>query len=133
MAMEEDFCLLGLVSDEPDYRLCWLLNRHTGCDFTRQDDLELYHKKQDRNQHFPLFLHEDPDTFVHYRIIRNRVEEGFFLEELKNLDFLLHIQGDLVTERIDEFILTANAIPGIRMCVPVELAKIRKAERLYLW
>ena len=131
--MEEDFCLLGLVADEPDYRLCWLLNRTLGTEFLRQDNLELYHKKLEGPQHFPWFLYEDQSTLMTFRIIRNRMEEGFFISELKNLDYLIHIQGDVDPERISDFIHRVNSLEEIRMCVPVDLRKIRNPERLYLW
>ena len=39
MAMEEDYCLLGVVTDEPDYKLCWMINQSLRMNFEKQDDL----------------------------------------------------------------------------------------------
>jgi hypothetical protein len=133
MAMDEDFCLLGLVSDESDYRLCWLVNRAAGMDLERQEDLELYHAKMDVNQVFPLFAYTDTDSVLTYRIIKNRAEQGFYLDELKNLDYLVHIQGEVYPERVLEFMKTCVSVREIRMCVPVDLSKIRNLDRLLLW
>ncbi len=133
MAIEEDFCLLGIMADHPDYKLCWLINQSFGSDLTRQDDLALFHRRLNHEQLFSLFAYTDEEALLTYRIIRNRAEEGFFLDELRNLDYLVHIQGEVTPEKISTFLTAAGAIPGIRMCVPVELKKIRNKERLLLW
>ena len=133
MAMEEDFCLLGLVTDEPDYKLCWRINEMMGSDFKRVDDLELYHRKMERDQSFPLFCYLDADALVNYRIIGNRSDHGYFLEELKNLDYLIHIQGEISMEEINQFLQQTAALPGVRICVPVDLGRLRNMERLLLW
>jgi len=134
MAMEEDFCLLGMVSDEKDYRLCWLINRAMNVDFRREDNLELYHKRLKVKQQFANFSFNDEHAFLNYRIIKNRSEEGFFLDEVKNLDYLIHIQGELSETHIRYFMQGIGDLPEIRMLIPVDLRLIRQsAERLYLW
>jgi hypothetical protein len=133
MAIEEDYCLLGLVSDEPDYRLCWIINHQLDLDFRKTDDLILSHAKSGQEQLFPLFVFEDEGTMTTYRIIKNRTADGYFLEELKNLDYLVHIQGELLSNQINAFLETTNALDAVRFCVPVELQKIKNRERLLLW
>jgi hypothetical protein len=133
MAIREDYCLLGIVSDEPAYRLCWLFNQAMGTAFRRSDDLKLYHRKLEGDQVFPLFLYLDDQSMLSYRIIGNRSDEGFFLDELKNLDFLVHIQGAFSEESVSAFIKQATEIREVRMCVPVDLDRVRNKERLLLW
>ena len=50
MAIEEDFCLLGVVADEPDYKFCWMINQELSVGFERHDDLKLYHPKIEVDQ-----------------------------------------------------------------------------------
>lgn len=133
MAMEEDFCLLGVVVDEPDYKLCWRINQKLDLAFEKLDDLKLFHRKFQEEQLFSNFAYEDEDALVTYRIIKNRSEQGYFLDELKNLDFLVHIQGEIITEKITAFMQTLGSLAPVRMCVPVDLQKIRNKERLLLW
>ena len=45
VAIDEDFCLLGLVADQPDYRLCLLINRALGFNLLKQEDLVLISQK----------------------------------------------------------------------------------------
>lgn len=131
--MEEDFCLLGVVSDEPDYRLCWMINRQLGMEFEKTDDLTLRHRKYQEEQQFSLFLFEDEEAMITYRIIKNRADVGHFLDELKNLDYLIHIQGEVFPDQLSSFIHSASSIEAVRMCIPVNLQKIKNKERLWLW
>ena len=133
MAMEEDFCLLGVVTDEPDYRLCWLINQTLGTQFQKEDNLELFHRKLGKDQSFSLFEFTDEEAYLTYRIIRNRSDEGYFLDDLKNLDYLVHIQGEITPEKINDFLQGITAIPDLRMGIPVDLTRIRNKERLLLW
>ncbi len=133
VAIDEDFCLLGMVAEQPDYRLNLLINRALGFNLLKQEDLSLYHKKLDQDQEFSLFEYFDEESLLTYRVIGNRAENGYFLDELKNLDYLVHIQGDILEESISTFIGKAAAIPEVRMCVPVNLIKLRNKERLLLW
>ena len=133
VAMEEDFCLLGVVSDEPDYRLCWMINQQLGMAFEKSDDLTLQHRKYQEEQQFSMFVFEDEEALVTYRIIKNRAELGYFLDELKNLDYLVHVQGEIFSDQLSSFVHAANAIETVRMCVPVNLQKIKNKERLWLW
>jgi hypothetical protein len=133
VAILEDFCLLGLMSDDADFKLCWQINQLLGTSFEKEDNLELYHKKLKADQQFSLFTYLDEDAMVTYRIIGNRSEVGYFLDELRNLDYLVHIQGEFMPEQIDDFISRLGTLESVRLCVPVDLGKIRNKDRLLLW
>jgi len=133
MAIEEDFCLLGVVTDEPDYKLCWLINQSLGMNFEKQDELKLFHKKSDEEQEFSNFHFEDEEAMITFRIIKNRTENGYYLDELKNLDYLIHIQGEISTLKISNFMLSLGQIKPVRMCIPCDLSRIKNHDRLLLW
>jgi len=131
--MEENYCLLGISSDEPDYKLCWLINEKLRVSFLKTDNLHVFHKKLNENQEFSLFQYDDENAMLVYRIIGNRSDSGNFLDELRNIDFLLHIQGDLIQDDISMLIRKLNSLDAVRMCVPVDLEKLREKDRLHLW
>lgn len=133
LAIEEDFCLLGVVADEPDYKLCWLINQKLDMNFEKQEDLLLYHRKLNEEQVFSCFSFQDPDSLITYRIIRNRSENGYFLDELKHIDYLIHIQGEIQTGKISEFMRAVGSLEPVRMCVPSDLSRIKNKERMFLW
>ena len=133
MAIQEDYCLLGLVSDDPDYKLCWTLNQTLDMDFKKTEELKLHHKRLSVDQYFSLFAYQDEESLLTYRIIKNRSDQGFFLDELKNLDYLIHIQGEISPGKIGSFLQQAGSLPAVRMCVPVDLHRLKNQERLLLW
>ena len=133
VSIEEDYCLLGVVSDEPDYKLCWLINERLNFSFKKADDLLLFNGKVNEEQPYSIFQYDDENTMLSYRLIGNRVESGYFLLDLKNIDYILHIQGDIKPDNINELIRKLVSIDSIRMCVPVDLKKIKDRERLQLW
>ena len=133
LAMEEDFCLLGVVSDEPDYKLCWRINQSLEMNFEKQEELKLFHRKLEEKQVFSYFYYHDEDALITYRLIKNRSEKGYFLDELKHIDYLIHIQGEISTSRISNFMSSVSSLEPVRMCVPSDLSRIRNKERLLLW
>jgi len=133
LAMDEDFCLLGLVSDETDYKLCWMINRSLDMNFEKQEDLGLFHPRLQEEQIFSLFSYHDDASMITYRIIKNRTDNGYYLDELKNIDYLIHIQGEINTSKITGFLNLVTSLEPVRMCVPSDLTRIRNKERLLLW
>ena len=133
LAIEEDFCLLGLVSDEADYKLSWMINRSLAMNFEKEDDLQLFHPKLKEEQIFSLFSYFDDTAMITFRIIKNRAENGYYLDELKHIDYLIHIQGEIDAARISGFMHSVSALEPVRLCVPSDLTRIKNKERLLLW
>jgi len=101
--------------------------------FMKADNLQVFHKKLNEEQEFSLFQYDDENAMLVYRIISNRSDAGIFLSELKNIDFLLHIQGDLISDDISKLVQQLNSLEAVRMCVPVDLEKLKDKDRLHLW
>ncbi len=133
LAIDEDFCLLGLVSDETDYKLSWMINRSLAMNFEKEDDLQLFHPKLKEEQIFSLFSYHDDAAMITFRIIKNRAENGYYLDELKHIDYLIHIQGEIDATRISGFMHSISRLEPVRMCVPSDLTRIKNKERLLLW
>lgn len=133
VAIGEDYGLLGIVSDEPDYKLCWMINQRINTSFTRDEDLVLFSRTLNQEQEIPLFQSYDDHKMLTLRLIRNRLTAGYFLADLKHIDYVLHIQGEITPEDLNDMIREINSTPSVRMCVPVDLKRIREHDRLNLW
>lgn len=133
ISIDENYCLLGIACDEPDYKLCWLINNNLSTEFKRIENIELFSAKAADKQSFTVFQFVDEATLLTYRIIKNRSDNGFFLDEFKAIDYIVHIQGDILQDEITDFIKEVSKIHSVRMCVPVDLAKIKDRIRLELW
>ena len=114
------FRLAGISSAENDYKLSWSLNQILGINLVRIDDLEIYHKRLDDKQAFSQFEYFDEETLLQYRLISNRSVNGYLLEEMTNLDYLLQISGDMDNAWLELLIEKMNNIDGIILVFPLD-------------
>lgn len=91
---EYNFELLAVVSSENIYKLAFTISNSTGLSFEADEPLTIWHPKLTEPQKFTVFVCEDEETYITIRLIANKCENGFLLEELKNVDYLIHISGE---------------------------------------
>ncbi len=133
ISIGDDYCLLGIVSDEPDYKIGWLFNQQLDASFARDEDLLVFNKKVDEEHAVSVFVYHDERKMLTYRLIGNRLPAGYFLSDLKQIDYVLHIQGAVDPDAISELIRRIGSIDSVRMCVPVDLGRIKEQDKLQLW
>ncbi len=62
--------------------------------FKRSDNIQIHNPRTGDDQEFSLYRYSDPEIQLHYDLFSNRCDNGFFLEEMKNIDYILKISGD---------------------------------------
>ncbi len=124
------FRLAGISSAENDYKLCWSLNQILGINLARIDNLEIYHKRLDDKQAFSQFEFFDEETLLQYRLISNRSVNGYLLEEMTNLDYLLQISGDMDECWLESLIEKMNSIDGIILTFPLDPNTLKSRKKL---
>jgi hypothetical protein len=90
---EFNFLLFGIVTSEPNYRLSWLINQSLDISLKEAPAIKLYHQKRQIIQQFGMFNYTNNLGFT-YQLIHNKSEQGYLLEEYKQIDFLLKIKGE---------------------------------------
>ena len=124
------FKLAGISSAENDYKLSWSLNQILGINLVRIDNLEIYHKRLDDKQAFSQFEYFDEETLLQYRLISNRSVNGYLLEEMTNLDYLLQISGEMDEGWLGLLIEKMNNIEGIILAFPLDPTKLKSRKKL---
>jgi hypothetical protein len=84
----QDVQCIGLLTDEPDYRLCWLLNHRYNLGLQRCDDLTLTVAKAPLPQSFSCFISSGHKAGALYKLISNRSNEGLWLTRFPQINFL---------------------------------------------
>ncbi len=87
--------IIGISSHENDYRLVWAVNSALAFQFTRIENLVIFSPKLNCNLEFSRFIFTDEDKYLTYNLISNRCPDGFLFPEIKNLDYLVQITGEL--------------------------------------
>jgi hypothetical protein len=127
---EYPFKLAGISSAENDYRLSWLLNQILGLNLVRTDNLEIFHKRLDDKQAFSQFEYFDEDSLLQYRLISNRSFNGYLLEEMTNLDYLLQITGDTDEGWMGKLIQRMKGIDGINLAFQIDPINLKSRKKL---
>ena len=94
------FTLIGISSHENDYRLVWAMNAAFTFQFTRTENLVIFNQKLNIDLEFSRFIFTDEDKYLTYHLISNRCPDGFLFPEIKNLDYLLQITGELDSKHL---------------------------------
>lgn len=120
-----DFLLLGLSCFEKDYRLCWLINKQLGMNFSRADDLCLLRK--DVEQCFPRFSYTWENEDVELTLLKNRTDEGTLLPELRQVDYLLKVDSDDMPHGLTELI---RSVPRVAAVFVLDASNLKEKEVL---
>ncbi|HMF73125.1 MAG TPA: IPExxxVDY family protein [Flavitalea sp.] len=96
----EDTRLLGLVAPVSDYQLCWHLNNGLRFDFRNNPDITIPFKKKNLDTTFYFTVSECKEQYsalAHY-LYNNQFKGEYLLPELKKLDYIWLMKGDMVTD-----------------------------------
>lgn len=88
------FLLIGISSHENDYRVSWAINTQLKMAFKRSENLQIHNPRTTDVQEFSLYQYTDCETQMQYDLFSNRCDNGFLLEEMKNIDYLMKVTGD---------------------------------------
>ncbi len=88
-----DFCLIGIVSSEKDFRFCWMLNNQLGQRFAKVED----HESGAGNHSNYSF--NDENNMREYYLVVNKSDTGkLLLEEHQHTDYFIIIKGEISDE-----------------------------------
>lgn len=88
-----NFKLLGLGSRENDYKLSWTINKVLNTNLSKADNLGIKNPKFSDIQEFSIYSYFPEDTEEEILLISNRCQNGYLIEELKNIDYFLLFRG----------------------------------------
>src|SRR4030095_6514350 len=127
----EETRLLGIMAPIKDYQLCWHLNSLMGMDFRVNNDIEIQLTKKKRNYFFAVYEFSEPTGSLSHYVYNNCFDGEYLLPELRHLDFLWLMKGDVVAEEnLLQTINSIKAISGVQLVVELTNEKIRNKEHL---
>lgn len=124
------FTLLGISCHVKDYRISFLLNKHLGYDFQKMEDLKITLASKKDPAEFSLYYYHDEDYFNKYYLLANRSQDLVMAPEIKQVDFLLLIEGEFRKAQKDLLIKSIREIPNVLTAYEVKFAEIKNYETL---
>jgi len=133
VVQQEDpaYSVVGLSTSLRDYRLCFLLNKLSGFTFTRTEDLEIRTGDSDQLRSYSLFTCIREEEFTTYFLLTNRGQDSYLLPALKQVDFLLIIEGPVTGSQKKGLITRLREIPGMLLATEITGAPRKQLYTLF--
>ena len=112
------FTLTGISCHLRDYHLIFLLNEKLDLEFKKEEDFLGY----------PFFFCRDENCFNAYYLLGNRGQDSILLPEMKQIDYLLLIEGPFKKIQKERLIKKIQSIDNILMSFEIKLEIIKNIE-----
>lgn len=122
------FTLVGISCHLPDYRLIFSLNKLLEFDFTRENDFKPASLNLEVEEGYAFYLYCDEDQRLTYYLISNRNQGNLLLPAMKQLDFILVIEGELNKTSKEKLLSTFKAIPNVIIAFEIRFSELKNHE-----
>jgi hypothetical protein len=124
------FTLIGISCHVKDYRISFLLNKHIGSEFLKMEDLKITLNNKKDPAEFSFYYYPDEDYFNTYYLVANRCQEYVLAPEIKQVDFLMIVEGEFRKPRKDKLIKCIRTIPNVLTAFEIKFTEIKNYETL---
>lgn len=124
---EYDFEVIGLTSQDKDYRLVWAINIEMGWQLERDVDHKVTYKAHSTLHSRYVFIDEQEGKAI--RLLVNKGEGGALLPELQGIDCVLLLEGFGKNE-ILELSVRLRRIAFVQASLVLDLSKIKSKYNL---
>jgi len=122
------YTLIGISSHENDYRLVWAINTAFSFGFSRIENLVIFNHKLNADLEFSRFIHTDEDKYLTYHLISNRCADGFLFPEIRNLDYLLQISGEMNSKHLTMILKELKKVDNVSATFMIDPKLLKDAE-----
>ena len=124
------FTLIGISCHLKDYRLSHHLNKIPEFNFARDQDISILQPGKPEPASFSFFYYRDDDQGNAYSLISNRNENSALIPEMKQLDFILVVEGEFRKNRRDQLLKSIRSIQNVLTAYELNPKEIRNFENL---
>lgn len=129
----QDARLMGIVSRQKEYQLCWEINRLLDFNFKMNNELEVMLIKKDKKCYFTVYEFNEPTRFTTHYLYNNHYKAEFLLPELKHIDFIWLMKGSYYSDAELKWLMEmAKQINEVQLVTILNLAGLKNKENLIL-
>lgn len=128
-----DFLLYGIISNNPEYKIAWKINQEMNILLKKRKDIEI----EFTNNKFICisnFRFETENTT--FELLKNKSNLqatagiDFLLPELKQIDFLLKINGSQVKNDSEELLEALKRVHGVLNLIKIKVSRLKFKDNL---
>jgi hypothetical protein len=125
-----NYKMIGISSHENDYRLVWAINNQLRMQFVRRENLIVHNAKLKSDLEFSCYAFHDEDRYLNFRLISNRCPDGFLFPEIRKLDFVLQIIGEMDDSMVNNLVKEIRKIEIVSAVVAIRPQDIKNIEKM---
>jgi len=120
-----DFCLIGVVCSEKDFRLCWMLNNQLGWKLAKTDD----HVSGVGNH--SVFAFSDEELMRDYYLIVNKSDSGkLLIDEHQHTGYFIIIKGEITDEEKRYFAEQIKKLSSVSASYMIDTDTLKSKQNL---
>ena len=136
-AMQEDFfeesALIGIVTAQPGYRFCWMLNKHFDINLIRDPEHDIFiENKNGVKNYFPIYEYQIPNSHQKYLLYKLKDGAACLLPETKKIDYLWLVQTAKPEEDAKWIIKELQKFPEIQLAITLDPTQIKTLSNLLI-
>jgi len=89
----------------------------------------IFNQKLNTDLEFSRFIYIDEDKYLSYNLISNRCPDGFLFPEIKNLDYLLQITGEMDSKHLATILKELKKVGIISATFMIDPKQLKDADR----
>jgi hypothetical protein len=120
--------IIGIATSLRDYRLVHFINQYLEIDLVNVDDLPVYNSKTETFSGFSLYRFHHPDLRTDFCLISNNNGTNILIPSLKQINYLLLLQGAAYKQHVDGMITSIRKIQGVQAVIAINQASIREID-----
>lgn len=124
-----DFDLIGISANIPDYQLVAKINEVLHIDLERKrDDYTYMSKNELDNKYFRWYSYIPKDEDLEIYLIVNKGDNGYLVEEIKQMNSFVLIFGELNYLKSNEVSQQIQSIPQVISSTILDIEKLKSKE-----
>jgi hypothetical protein len=124
-----DFDLIGISANIPDYQLVAKINEVLHIDLERKrDDYTYMSKNELDNKYFRWYSYIPKDEDLEIYLIVNKGDNGYLVEEIKQMNSFVLIFGELNYLKSNEVAQQIQSIPQVISSTILDIEKLKSKE-----
>jgi len=118
-----DYIVIGISSQIPDYKLLFHVNKLLKMQFVRVDNFEI--KQKNFSGSYSLYIHRDQNDHLDFFLLANKTSGKVLIPQYKQLDYFFIIDGDTDPSLIKELSSGLRKLTQILFTQVIELEGIK--------
>jgi hypothetical protein len=122
--------VLGIVSSAKDYRICHYINKELEFKFCAGDEVFVEQKIGQAGFNMKPYAYQPEESICKYFFINNKNENDLLIPKLKEMDYFLLVEGEILKTEWNHLVKTLKTINVIQHFIEIEIKHFTAIEHL---